>query len=60
MKTFTLLLSLASAAPALAQDRPKAEPPKVVYRTLDKMLKDFSRAAQAQARAEQAQLLAKR
>jgi hypothetical protein len=39
MKLLTVALLLA-AIPAAAQDKPK--PAKLVYRTLDKMLKDFS------------------
>jgi hypothetical protein len=57
MKTFTLVLFFAAVPKlALSQDRPKpTAPPKLVFRTLDKMLKQASRAAQ-----EQPQLVAKR
>jgi hypothetical protein len=44
MKTLFPLLLLVTI-PAFAQDRPK--PPKPVYRTLDKMLRDFRRQADA-------------
>jgi hypothetical protein len=48
MKTFLPLLFLIAVAPAFAQDKPKPPQPKpVVYRTLDKMLKDFRRQADA-------------
>ena len=52
MKTFTAMLMLALAAPAFAQESPKPRAQmqpqtKIVYRTLDKMIKQFSRQAQA-------------
>jgi hypothetical protein len=49
MKTFLPLLLLLSVAPAFAQDKPKpaVEAPKPVYRTLNKLLKDFRRQAEA-------------
>ncbi len=52
MKKLAIVLFLV-AAPALADEKQKAPPAaetvvqKPVYRTLDKMLKGFSRAAQA-------------
>ena len=48
MKILTVVLLLV-AVPAVAQtkQKPRVDPPKPVYRTLDKMLKDFSRAAEA-------------
>ena len=45
MKRFFPLLLLLSVAPAFAQDKPKPKP--VVYRTLDKMLKEYRRQAEA-------------
>jgi hypothetical protein len=49
MKTFLPLLLLLTVAPAFAQDKPKPQDAstKRVYRTLDKMLKDFRRQADA-------------
>ena len=48
MKTFLPLLLLLSVAPAFAQDKPKPpEAPKPVYRTLNKLIKDFRRQADA-------------
>jgi len=48
MKTFLPLLLLLSVTPAFAQDKPKpAAAPKPVYRTLNKLLKDFRRQAEA-------------
>jgi hypothetical protein len=45
MKRFLPLLLLLSVAPALAQEKPSPKP--VVYRTLDKMLKEYRRQADA-------------
>jgi hypothetical protein len=45
MKIFLPLLLLLSVAPAFAQDKPK--PPKPVYRTLNKLLKQYRKEADA-------------
>lgn len=44
MRTFFPLLLLVCAAPSFAQEKPR---PKPVYRTLDKMLKEYRRQAEA-------------
>jgi hypothetical protein len=45
MKRFFPLLLLVSVAPGLAQEKPTPKP--AVYRTLDKMLKEYRRQAEA-------------